>query len=1022
MSTNEDGRGSDLLLDSSSKPRKSEMEEVIFYEQDDLDVLGSDEAMSDIAFEGSQLESEQTFEQDEKEDSDNVREPEAEADVGVSTESSVSAAHLDTGAPSEDGVEVNKEEDKRGSAISTVADDELPEESFVPLAAADLVAMRRSGQKPFSSLVTLHEDEDDVSMLDISGPAARLRMGSLQARYGRKIGEHLRGKELWAAARDRVAVLLAVVDSLSYLGVTVADVKLQTTHRGEGEVAEASVPGHGICLSAILGDAAGVTAAALAPALLVTVTPREASPSTLQWAARSALRQPLSPLCRGRRLLDYPVDTRQSKAVVVLPVENTVQEIKASCNFSIDSQGLKQCMRSLEPQASCCQETLFRLYQLQRGAVDKLIAMTEMAVDPAKGKTLTKAEAAAVRPEQEILSLEDQCRDAAAALKLLKELVAPGTTWARTDMNDLDEIGPDDQRRSVHDVGLAQGGFVQDPGVMSRSRIEADAKDLQLLQQRMLRKLRSGPYKIAIRDEPLYHTRTDMAELRMWFTTAEAMLRCIKNVFKTGHVRYVRNGFRFTPASCFPGVTIGVSCHLATQRVHIAQIKVSMVDYFYLGKEEAANDAMQQYLRTSGLPSWAVKPVARLIFDRFQVVDAVRRDEGPVEEPPRATKQDTTRMSMFGRRRGHEHIGELVKGKKASILGSTDPRRGSTMDLGALNKSLGARAPSTPKKDDGPAASLRKTVVLDGIDDLSPAKVAHGQKKVERGFTVGFGKASGLNKAMKDHNLSLSHGQSPQGHAAPLHLGSSLAAGRLSQDVDESAAAIPIFVNGGPQAGGAIPSQSLGVHGKSPIHGDGDDSMLGNQQATGTSRRMSKMDRGHTVGFSKLPLDDQPGSEGAAGKTRRMSSLHRGMTSLSFNTSVKSGLSEDGCEADPARKLSGIAGTRASFMVPADPEGGRRTSRLPAMPFQKGLTSLTLPAATDPAAFDEEENDSEQVSGARRGSTLRRASTVMPSSSGGGRLTLSGQKAVAVARETLPSPRRQSVVPPQSEALGGAAE
>jgi hypothetical protein len=433
-----------------------------------------------------------------------------------------------------------------------------------------------------------------------------------------------RARHLWQVASKRLPVLLVLANVLDPLGVTVDHITLESLGAAEEDDDK---PKKNM------------------QKLELWVALREATAMAVKWALQDAL---LSSSSYLRSNGFFQVDCDQSDVRIAWPMQTVSSEVADLYGHTIESSRLFKAASLIEAVAATHRSIRKELRESETVHLLKLLRMPceyhSKFRDPLSYKQLVQRKARMRRVEQnqeEVQSVDVLLGDAVDAQRALKECIAPGTAWARRNMNNwggsrktatgqrtaasTTRLEADDPERYIEDVGLARGGYAVDPGVRALTEVDADAQELLRIQQLENQRAVGHALKSLLRaTHPPWHKITDVARVKIAYHTVAALVLALEALREHSDltVCWLTNRFLYPSASGFCDVVLGVRLPVRGGTIqHVAQVQLSVVEMYNNRAIEDSARALRSFLSSECyVPQDRAERVRLLIMRKFDTI------------------------------------------------------------------------------------------------------------------------------------------------------------------------------------------------------------------------------------------------------------------------------------------------------------------------------------------------------------------------------------------------------------------
>eukprot|EP00746_Dinoflagellata_sp_MGD_P166752 gnl/MRDRNA2_/MRDRNA2_96863_c0_seq1.p1 gnl/MRDRNA2_/MRDRNA2_96863_c0~~gnl/MRDRNA2_/MRDRNA2_96863_c0_seq1.p1 ORF type:complete len:722 (+),score=185.33 gnl/MRDRNA2_/MRDRNA2_96863_c0_seq1:118-2283(+) len=225
-------------------------------------------------------------------------------------------------------------------------------------------------------------------------------------------------------------------------------------------------------------------------------------------------------------------------------------------------------------------------------------------------------------------------KKAQSAHTKMKTILAPGTPWAMTVMNDLEKIPLDSEDRQISpEKGCAQGGTALDFGFKSTELIEEKARSY------------AGIWHFPGMDEPQYSMVLDMCTITVVYPTIDALMQGVKELSSSADMCWFHNGFRSPSILGYSEIGFGIRVQMPGGESFICQVLMTVRPMHDAKMEKAAKtfeDVRNSLAGLGELPPKTQDALLRFIMSSLEETEGEgRRMAARYNPAPQPKKQQT---------------------------------------------------------------------------------------------------------------------------------------------------------------------------------------------------------------------------------------------------------------------------------------------------------------------------------------------------------------------------------------------
>lgn len=220
-------------------------------------------------------------------------------------------------------------------------------------------------------------------------------------------------------------------------------------------------------------------------------------------------------------------------------------------------------------------------------------------------------------------------KKAMLALNKLKTILAPGTPWAQTTMNDFEKVPLDSEERRVT---TAKGGTAFDMGIISTELIEEKAR------------IYAGMWpQFPGMDAPQYSMVTDLCSITVAYPHIDALSQGLKELASSADICWVDNRFRSPSILGYSEVSVGIRLQMPGGDSFLGEVlfTVEALHNTKMDKGQQAFDEIRRSLAGLGeLPTKTQESLLRFIIRSLEETEGDgRRMSARFNPAPQPKKQ-----------------------------------------------------------------------------------------------------------------------------------------------------------------------------------------------------------------------------------------------------------------------------------------------------------------------------------------------------------------------------------------------
>lgn len=328
---------------------------------------------------------------------------------------------------------------------------------------------------------------------------------------------------------------------------------------------------------------------------------------------KTALKDPSSTLRKGALCDGSPpilsLNAKECKVEITWPVARIRRVLSEKFPIDVDKIALENLVNAVEASSRGYHKVQKTLDDVEPVEIARLRAFESMSSFEGQLKNEREAKEGNLPADwamQEIPSndLPQLLRHATVAQQLLKEMVAPGTAWAATAMNNPEKHSlSDPQRKLACGSHLSRGGLAFDPGIKSESRVEEKAKSR----------------KRQVHGPPPYYQLVDVSRLSITYDTAYDLMEGIQNWLETGQLCWLDNKFHHPSSVGYADINIGVQFTIHEEfgeYKHVSEVQLQLAPFmtFKMGKGHDHYETIRSEIAKSGAKGLDVEAIQRVIL------------------------------------------------------------------------------------------------------------------------------------------------------------------------------------------------------------------------------------------------------------------------------------------------------------------------------------------------------------------------------------------------------------------------